>query len=133
MEILSNDYPSQGGFTVIFGKGFEETDLEGLPGDLLVVGACAINDRGAALRRRYPDRRIIEVDARNDLRGITAGLTTLMKVRPVDMVPLNPLRAFWTVLQARLHGLNSRQPPLLGGPAPTGLSDHQQRWYPEGP
>jgi uncharacterized protein (DUF362 family) len=131
LEILSNDYASQGGFTIIFGRGFEDTDLEGLPGDVLIVGACAINDRGEDLRRRYHDRRIIEVDARNDLRGITAGLATLMKVRPLDMVPLNPLRSLWVYLQARLRGLNSRMPPLLGGAAPTGLSEAQSRWYRE--
>jgi uncharacterized protein (DUF362 family) len=132
LEILSNDYASEGGFTVVFGRGFDDADLEDLSGDILMVGACAINDRGEYLRRRYPDRRIIEVDARNDLRGITAGLATLMKVRPLDMVPLNPVRSLWVYLQARLHGLNSRMPPLLGGPAPTGLSESQSRWYREG-
>jgi uncharacterized protein (DUF362 family) len=132
LEILSNDYASQGGFTIVFGRGFEDADLEDLPGEILVVGACAINDRGADLRRRYPDRRIIEVDAHNDLRGMTAGLATLMKVRPLDMVPMSPLRSLWIFLQAKLHGLNSRMPPLLGGPAPTGLSEAQRRWYREG-
>ncbi len=131
LELLSNDYPSQGGFTIVFGRGFDEADLEDLPGAILVVGACAINDRGADLRRRYPDRRIIEVDAHSDIRGITAGLATLMKVRPLDMVPLNPLRSLWITLQAKLHGLNSRMLPLFGGPAPTGLSEAQRRWYRE--
>jgi uncharacterized protein (DUF362 family) len=132
LEILSNDYPSQGGFTIVFGRGFEEADLEELTGDILVVGACAINERGADLRRRYPDRRIIEVDAHNDIRGVTAGLATLMKVRPLVMVPLNPLRSLWITLQAKLHGLNSRMPPLFGGPAPTRLSEAERRWYREG-
>jgi uncharacterized protein (DUF362 family) len=127
LEIMSNDYPSQGGFTIVFGKGFEEADLEDLTGDILVVGPCAVNERGADLRRRYPDRRIIEVDAHNDLRGITAGLATMMKVRPMAMVPLNPLRSLWILLQARLHGLNSRMPPLFGGPAPTGLREANDR------
>jgi uncharacterized protein (DUF362 family) len=132
LEILSNDHPSQGGFSIVFGRGFEDADLENLPGDILVVGPCAISDRGADLRRRYPGRRIIEVDAHSDLRGITAGLATLMKIRPVDLVPLNPLRLLWIILQARLHGLNSRLPPLLGGPAPTGLREAERRWYREG-
>jgi len=127
LEIMTNDYPGQGGFTIVFGKGFDEADLEGLPGDILLVGPCAIDERGADLRRRYPDRRIIEVDAHNDLRGITAGLATLMKVRPMAMVPLNPLRSLWILLQARLHGLNSRMPPLFGGPAPTGLREGDDR------
>jgi uncharacterized protein (DUF362 family) len=131
LEILSNDYPSRGGFTIVFGKGFDDADLEGLTGDIMVVGACAISERGEDLRRRYPDRRIVEVDAHNDLRGITAGLATLMKVRPLDMVPMNPIRSLWVYLQARLHGLNSRMPPLLGGAAPTGLSEAERRWYRE--
>jgi uncharacterized protein (DUF362 family) len=132
LEILSNDYPSQGGFTIVFGRGFDEADLEGLTGDILLVGACAINDRGADLRQRYPDRRIIEVDAHNDIRGVTAGLATLMKVRPLAMVPLNPVRSLSIALQAKLHGLNSRMPPLFGGSAPTGLREAERRWYREG-
>jgi hypothetical protein len=132
LEIFSSDLAGQGGFTIVFGKGFDEADMEDLPGDILMVGACAINDRGAELRRRYPDRRIVEVDAHNDLRGITAGLATLMKVRPMDMLPKNRLRSLWILLQAKLHGLNSRIPPLLGGPAATGLTEAQRRWYREG-
>jgi uncharacterized protein (DUF362 family) len=132
LEIISNECKGLGGFTIVFGRGFADADLEGLPGDILVVGNCAINDRGADLRRRYPDRRIIEVDAHNDIRGITAGLTTMMKVKPMDMVPLNALRVGWIMLQAKLHGLNSRVTPLLGGPAPTGLSERELRWYREG-
>ena len=132
LEIISNIHPAQGPFTIVFGKGFEDADLEGLPGDVLVVGNCAVTERGADLRRRYPDRRIIEVDAHNDIRGITAGVATMMKVKPVDMVPLSPLRSGWLLLQAKLHGLNSRVPPMLGGPAPTRLSEREQRWYREG-
>jgi uncharacterized protein (DUF362 family) len=132
LEIMSNDYPSRGGFTIVFGRGFDDADLENLPGDILVVGACAINDRGADLRRRYPGRRIIEVDAHNDLRGITAGLAALMKLKPMDLTPLGPLRSLWLVLQARLHGLNSRMVPMLGGPAPTGLREAEKRRYREG-
>ena len=114
LEILSNDYPSHGGFSIVFGKGFDDADIAGLPGDILIVGPCAIDERGAELRRRYPGRRIIEVNAHNDLRGITAALTSLMGVRPLDMVPLARWRSLMIVAQARLHGLNSRLPPLLG-------------------
>jgi len=120
LELLTNDYSGQGGFTIVFGKGLEDADLEDLPGDILVVGSCAVGERGAELRRRYPKRRIIEVGAHNDLRGIIAGLNTLMKVKTLDMIPLNPLRSSWILLQAKLHGLNSRVPPMLGGPAKTG-------------
>lgn len=131
LEIMSNEHPGRGGFTIVFGKGFADADLEGLPGDILVVGNCAVSERAPDLHRRYPDRRIIEVDAHNDIRGITAGLATMMKIKPVELVPLSPLRSGWLLLQAKLHGLNSRMSPLLGGPVPTGLSERERRWYRE--
>ena len=132
LEIISNTYRGQGDFTIVFGKGFEDADLESLPGDILVVGNCAVTERGADLRRRYPDRRIIEVDAHNDIRGIIAGVSSMMKVKPMEMVPLSPLRSGWLLLQAKLHGLSSRMSPMLGGPAPTRLSERERRWYDEG-
>jgi len=132
LEIIGNTYRGQGGFTIVFGRGFADADLEDLPGDILVVGNCAVTERAADLRCRYPDRRIIEVDAHNDIRGIIAGLTTMMKVKPMEMVPLSPLRSGWLLLQAKLHGLNSRVSPMLGGPAPTGLSERDLHWYREG-
>ena len=132
LEIIGNTYRAKGGFTIVFGKGFEDGDLEGLPGDILVVGNCAVSERGADLQRRYPDRRVIEVDAHNDIRGIIAGVATMMKVKPMQMVPLSPLRSGWLLLEAKLHGLNSRMSPLLGGPAPTGLSERERHWYREG-
>jgi uncharacterized protein (DUF362 family) len=113
LEILSNDYPSHGGFSIVFGKGFDDADVSDLPGDILVVGPCAIQERGADLRRRYAGRRVIEVNAHNDLRGITAALTSLMGVRPLDMVPLSRWRTLMLLARARLHGVNSRMPPLL--------------------
>jgi hypothetical protein len=38
----------------------------------------------------------------------------LMGVTPAKMVPLNPLRSALALLDARLHGLQARVPPLLG-------------------
>jgi uncharacterized protein (DUF362 family) len=113
LEILSNDYASHGGFSIVFGRGFDG-DLADLQGDILVVGPCAIRERGEELRRRYAGRRIVEVNAHNDLRGVTTALTSLMGVRPLDMVPLSRWRTLMALAQARLHGLNSRVPPLFG-------------------
>jgi hypothetical protein len=132
LEVMSSERKDVGAFTIVFGKGFAETDLEDLPGDILIAGDCAVNECSAELRRRYPGRRIIEVEAHNDIRGVTAGLATLMKIKPLGMVPLSPLRVGWIMLQAKLRGLNSRVTPLFGGPAPTGLSARERRWYREG-
>jgi len=113
-EMLTNDYDGKGGWTLVCGSGFEETDLDDLPGDILVVGPCACEEVGDALAQRYPDRRIYRVEEHNDLMTNTRYQARLMGVTPVTMVPLNPLVSALTLLQARLHGLTARVPPLLG-------------------
>jgi hypothetical protein len=113
-EMLTNDYDGRGGWTLVCGSGFEETDLDDLPGDILVVGPCACAEVGDRLAQRYPDRRIYQVDEHNDLMRNTRYQARLMGVTPVTMVPLNPLVSALTLLQAKLHGLTARVPPLLG-------------------
>jgi hypothetical protein len=113
-EMLYNDYDGQGGWTLVCGSGFEEADLEGLPGDILVVGPCACEETAGILEQRYPDREIYTVAHHNDLMANTRYQAKLMGVTPVKMVPLNPLVSAVTLLQARLHGLTARVPPLLG-------------------
>jgi len=113
-EMLYNDYHGKGDWTLVCGSGFEEADLDGLPGDILVVGPCACQEVGDALQNRYPDRRIYQVSAHNDLMTNTRYQARLMGVTPVTMVPLNPLVSAFTLLQARLRGLTARVPPLLG-------------------
>ena len=113
-EMLYNDYHGRGGWTLVCGAGFEAADLDDLPGDLLIVGPCACSEVGDTLRRRYPDRRLYWVREHNDLMTNTRYQARLMGVTPVRMVPLNPLQAAWTLLQAQLHGLQARVPPLLG-------------------
>jgi uncharacterized protein (DUF362 family) len=102
------------GWTLVCGSGFEEADLDGLPGDILVVGPCACEEVGETLRQRYPDRRIYLVPEHNDLMTNTRYQARLMGITPVRMVPLNPLRSAFTLFQAKLRGLTARVPPLLG-------------------
>ncbi len=113
-EMLYNDYQGQGGWTLVCGSGFEEADLDDLPGDILIVGPCACEEVGDVLAQRYPDRRIYRVEEHNDLMTNTRYQARLMGVTPVMMVPLNPLVSAFTLLQAKLHGLTARVPPLLG-------------------
>jgi len=54
------------------------------------------------------------VPEHNDLMNNTRYQAKLMGVTPVRMVPLHPLRAAWTLVQARRRGLKARVPPLLG-------------------
>lgn len=113
-EMLYADHGGRGGWTLVCGQGFEPADLEGLPGDILVVGPCACGEVAAELRRRYPDRRIFTVPEHNDLMSVTRHQARLAGVSPISMVPANPLVAGLTLLQAHAHGLHARVPPLLG-------------------
>jgi uncharacterized protein (DUF362 family) len=113
-EMFYNDYHGKGGWTLVCGSGFEEGDLNDLPGDILVVGPCACEEVGDTLRKRYPDRRIYLVPEHNDLMTNTRYQARLMGVTPVTMVPLNPLISALTLLRAKLRGLTARVPPLLG-------------------
>ncbi len=121
-ELLYNDYylsKSSGdsgdrGWTLVCGSGFEESDLEDLPGDILVVGPCACDEVRERLGHRYTDRRIYLVPEHNDLMNNTRYQARLMGIKPMQMVPLNPLQAAWTLTKARLSGLRARVPPILG-------------------
>jgi uncharacterized protein (DUF362 family) len=114
LEMMTNDYDGRGGWTLIFGQGFAPEDLEDLPGDILLVGPCAVEELETTLRARYPNRRIYTVPAHNDLMLNVRYQARLAGVTPVRMVPLNPLVSALTLLQARLRGLTARVPPLLG-------------------
>ncbi|MEJ2734639.1 MAG: DUF362 domain-containing protein [Anaerolineae bacterium] len=112
--MLYHDHGGEGGWTLVCGSGFESADLDQLPGGILVVGLCACEEALPTLRQRYPDRKLFAIPEHNDLMTNTRYHARLMGVTPVDMVPLNPLVSALTLLQARMHGLTARVPPLLG-------------------
>ena len=113
-EMLYNDYNGQGGWTLVCGSGFEASDFDDLPGDILVMGPCACDEAAALLARRYPGRKIYQVPEHNDLMANTRYQARLMGVKPLELVPLNPAVSALTLLQARLRGLSARVPPVLG-------------------
>jgi uncharacterized protein (DUF362 family) len=114
LEMLFNDYNGRGGWSLVYGKGLDRAALDNLPGDILIVGPCAVDEVAAYLRQRYPDRTVYTVDAHNDLMLNTTYQARLSGITPIKMVPLNPLASAWLLLQAKLHGLTARVPPLLG-------------------
>ena len=113
-QMLYNDYGAKGGWTLVCGSGFEAEDVDGLPGDILVIGPCACSEVAPEVRKRDPARRILEVPEPNGLMANTHWQARLMGVAPLRMVPLNPILSAWTLLQARLHVLQARVPPLFG-------------------
>jgi hypothetical protein len=114
LEMLTNDFAGRGGWTLVCGSGFEAGDFDHLTGDILVVGPCACEQALPVLEHHYAGRRIYSVPEHNDLMANTRYQARLMGITPVRMVPLNPIVSALTLLDARLHGLRARVPPLLG-------------------
>jgi len=114
LEMLTNDFAGRGGWTLVCGSGFRDSDFDDLPGDILVVGPCAAEQALPVLQPRYAGRKIYVVPEHNDLMANTRFQARLMGVTPVRMVPLNPILSALTLANARLHGLRARVPPLLG-------------------
>ena len=103
LEMLYVDHNGQGEFNLIFGKGFEENELEELnPGPILLVGPCAIEELEEKLREKYPKKKIYTVNSHNALAEVTRILMKLMGVKVFQVAPLRAdlIRA---LLSARLH------------------------------
>jgi uncharacterized protein (DUF362 family) len=83
-----------------------------VPFNLLVGGqdTLAVDIVGA----RILGYDVYTVNAHNDLMLYTTYQARLSGITPVKMVPLNPIVSAWLLLQAKLHGLTARVPPLLG-------------------
>jgi len=113
-EMLYNDFGGRGGWTLVFGKGVDRSELERAVGDILVVGPCATEELKGWLEDRFGDRRLYFVDACNDLMTNSMYQARLSRVKPMDVSPLNPIASAWHLLLARLHGTTARVPPVLG-------------------
>jgi hypothetical protein len=110
-ELLANDYGGRGDWTLICGAGFAEEDLADLPGDILIIGPCAYDEVGEAIRSRYPDRPIYQVPEHIDLMANTRFQARLTGTKPLSLVPLSPARTLWLPIQAWVRGLKARVPP----------------------
>ena len=88
MEMLFVDYGGEGEFNLIYGKGFDQKELEELnSGPILLVGPCAIEELYDKLKRLYPKRKIICINSHNDLAGVTKALMKLMNIKIFQIVP----------------------------------------------
>jgi len=113
-EMLTNDHPGRGGWTLVFGKGIDKSQLAQTHGPILVVGRCATAELSAWLSAQLPGRKAYFVNACNDLMTNTHYQSGLMGVPPIKLSPLNPLISAWLLLTAKLHRSTARVPPVFG-------------------
>jgi hypothetical protein len=112
LQVFSLDFEGKGGFSVVMGKGWDPGRLEKLQERVLVVGKCAIEEVGERLRAmRSPDSLAFSHGCNNLTETITC-LTKWMKIPPLRMVPVHPLRSSLLLLRARASGSKAAIPPL---------------------
>ena len=113
-EMLYNDFQGKGGWTLVFGKDIDKSDVAEAFGPILVVGPCAVGELRDWLKEKFPVKKMYFIEACNDLKWNTTYQARLSKLKPINMVPANPVVAAWLLLIARLRGSKARLPPLLG-------------------
>lgn len=113
LQVLYLDFDGKGGFTIVMGKGHDREVIDSIEGRVFIAGPCAYDEVGRKLTRRLGKKNVFFSRECNDLASITGGLTRLMKVSPLSMVPLSPLKSIELLTRAKLHRTTARIPPLF--------------------
>ncbi len=112
LQVLYLDYGGKGGFTLIAGKGLDLEEIDKIQGKVFIAGHCAIEEVRDRLVNRLGKKNVYCSGGCNNLAETTAALLHLMCVDTVKMVPINPIRAIFLYIMAKLHGSNSKVPPI---------------------
>ncbi len=110
LQVLYLDYGGKGKFDLIMGKGFNLDTIDGLEGPALVCGHCAIEEVGKRLVENLGKKNVYFSDGCNNLAKTAAAMLKLMKVNPMKLVDLNPLKGIWLLFLAKLHGSKANVP-----------------------
>ncbi len=113
LEVLHVDYEAHGPFSIVFGKGIDLEKLEDLYTPIMVVGPCAIDEVGKLLRERHGKKNVVLINYCNDLAAVTNTLLKFSGIKATRIVPLNPIKVIFLLLQARLHGSKARTPSIF--------------------
>ncbi len=113
LQILYNDYNGKGGWTLLMGKGFDMEEILNIEGKVLIAGHCAIEEVSSVLIDKLKRKNVYLSGECNDLSATAEAMFHLMKVNPMDLVPINPLTALRAFLIAKSKGSKSRVPNPL--------------------
>lgn len=113
MQVLYLDFGGKGGFTIVMGKGHDPEEIDSIQGRVFISGACAYDETASRLMKRLGKKNVFYTRECNDLAGTTGALNKLMKVSPLRMVPINPVKSVSLLLKAKLNRTTARIPPLI--------------------
>lgn len=108
LQFFYLDHRGKGGFSIVMGKGFDQAALQQIDGPVLLAGKCAIEETADFFISRLDPRLVYRSPACNDLASTVKALTRLMKVNPLKLVPVNPIRSLALLAVARLRGSKAR-------------------------
>ncbi len=110
LQVLYNDYNGKGGWTLLMGKGFDEQEIRDLEGKVLIAGHCAIEEVSEILIKKLSRKNVYLSGECNDLRATAEAMLHLMKVNPMNLLPMNPVLATCALITAKLKGSKSKFP-----------------------
>lgn len=110
LQILYNDHNGKGGWTMVMGKGHDIKEIDAIQGKVLIVGDCAINEVGDRLINRLGKKNVYISHKCNSLADSAAAMFHLMKVNPMEFVPVNAVTALKCLALSKLHGSNALVP-----------------------
>ena len=113
MQTMYMDNGGKGGWTLVLGKGHDQSVIDNINGRVLVAGYCAIDEVSERLIKRLGKKKVYLSGECNDLCATVEAMFHLMKVNPVSCVPVNPLAVSAAFLMARMKGSTSRVPHPL--------------------
>ncbi len=113
LEVLGQDFNGQGDFSILMGKDADPTEVKKLSGPVHIAGDCAISDWYPQLRDRLGKRKVTCSPGCNNLAMTVDGLSKWMKVHPLKLVPISPLKSAGILLQSKLHGTKANIAPVF--------------------
>lgn len=112
-EIFYCDYNGQGGFTILMGKGIDPEEVASITGPVHIAGSCAIQDYGLEMVRRLGRKNVTMSTGCNNLAETVHALCKHMKVTPLKLAQVNPVRSLSALVTARMKKTRAIIPPLF--------------------
>ena len=113
VEMIYRDHGGKGGFAILMGKGIDKDAVDRIQGRAHIAGSCAIQDYGLPLQARLGRRNVTMSPGCNDLAQSTAGLCKQMRIHPIQLSQVDPVRSLALFVLAKLKGSRANIVPLI--------------------
>jgi|SRR6056297_32549 len=114
VEILYNDHNGGGDFTILMGKDIDPAAVDRIEKPPVhLAGSCAIQDYGREMVRRFGKKNVTFSQGCNNLPATVYALCRHMKVNPMTLADMNPVKSLALLARARLNHSKALIPPLF--------------------